>query len=62
VSRRTKAGWSDPVFFRAGGPIAGPQLGVSATDFILLFMNDDEVSSFVTGRTWAAAQNSIKEN
>jgi lipid-binding SYLF domain-containing protein len=47
VSRRTKAGWSDPVFFRAGGPSVGPQLGVSATDFILLFMNDDAVSGLM---------------
>ena len=47
VSRRTKAGWSDPVFFRAGGPSVGPQLGVSATDFILLFMNDDAVGGLM---------------
>ena len=47
VSRRTKAGWGDPVFFRAGGGSVGPQLGVSATDFVLLFMNDDAVSGLM---------------
>ena len=47
VSRRTNAGWSDPVFFRAGGPSVGPQLGVSATDLILLFMNDDAVGGLM---------------
>lgn len=44
VSRRTSQGWSDPVFFRAGGGSVGWQIGASATDFVLLFMNDDAVS------------------
>jgi len=44
VSRRTSNGWSDPVFFRAGGGSVGWQIGASATDFVLLFMNDDAVS------------------
>jgi len=47
VSRRTDAGWSDPVFFRAGGGSVGPQVGVSATDFVLLFMNDEAVSGLM---------------
>jgi lipid-binding SYLF domain-containing protein len=47
VSCRTNVGWSAPVFFRAGGPSVGPQLGVSATDFILLFMNDDAVGGLM---------------
>ena len=44
VSHRTNAGWSDPVFFRGGGGSLGPQIGASATDFVLLFMNDDAMS------------------
>jgi lipid-binding SYLF domain-containing protein len=44
VSRRTGQGWSDPVFFRAGGGSVGWQIGASSTDFVLLFMNDDAVS------------------
>lgn len=47
VSRRTSAGWSDPVFFRAGGGSVGPQIGVSATDIVLLFMNDDAVGGLM---------------
>lgn len=47
VSRRTKTGWSDPVYFRAGGASVGPQWGASATDFVLLFMNDDTVSGLM---------------
>ena len=35
------------MFFRAGGPSVGPQWGVSATDFVLLFMNDDAVSGLM---------------
>ena len=31
VSRRTSTGWSDPVFFRAGGGSVAWQIGVSAT-------------------------------
>jgi SH3 domain-containing YSC84-like protein 1 len=47
VSRRTSAGWTDPVFFRAGGGSVGPQIGTSATDFVLLFMNDDAVAELM---------------
>lgn len=45
VSRRTRSGWSDPVFFRAGGGSVGPQIGASATDIVLLFMNDEAVGA-----------------
>ena len=45
VSRRTRDGWSDPVFFRAGGGSFGPQFGASATDIVLLFMNDEAVAA-----------------
>ena len=41
VSRRSGAGWSQPVFFRAGAGSVGPQIGASATDFVLLFINDE---------------------
>lgn len=47
VSRRTSTGWSDPVFFRAGGGSVGPQWGASATDFVLLFMNDEAVGGLM---------------
>jgi SH3 domain-containing YSC84-like protein 1 len=47
VSRRTSAGWSDPVFFRAGGGSVGWQIGASATDFVLLFMNDEAMAGLM---------------
>jgi lipid-binding SYLF domain-containing protein len=47
VSRRTSAGWSNPVYFRAGGGSVGPQIGASATDIVLLFMNDDAVAGLM---------------
>jgi SH3 domain-containing YSC84-like protein 1 len=47
VSRRTRTGWSAPVFFRAGGGSVGPQVGASATDIVLLFMNDDAVDGLM---------------
>ena len=47
VSRRTSTGWSNPVFFRAGGGSVGPQIGASATDIVLLFMNDDAVGALM---------------
>jgi lipid-binding SYLF domain-containing protein len=47
VSRRTRAGWSDPVFFRAGGGSVGWQIGASATDFVLLFMNDEAMGGLM---------------
>ena len=59
VSRRTKAGWSAPVFFRAGGGSVGPQLGVSATDFVLLFMNDDAVGGLMKDRFELGAEAGI---
>ena len=43
VIRRSGGGWGDPVFFRAAGGSVGPQIGASATDFVLLFMNDDGI-------------------
>jgi lipid-binding SYLF domain-containing protein len=47
VSHRTSAGWSDPVFFRAGGGSVGWQIGATATDFVLLFMNDEAVAGLM---------------
>ena len=47
VIRRTDAGWSDPVFFRAAGGSVGLQIGASATDFVLLFMKDDAIGGLM---------------
>ena len=50
VSQRVGAAWSDPVFFRAGGPSVGPQVGASSTDIVLLLMNDDSVAGLMKDR------------
>jgi len=50
VSRRSNVGWSDPVFFRAGGPSVGPQIGASATDIVLVLMNDDAIAHLMKDR------------
>src|SRR5271169_4449659 len=50
VSRRTSAGWSDPVFFRAGGGSVGWQIGATATDFVLLFMNDEAMGGLMNDK------------
>src|SRR5271166_6877480 len=47
LTRRTSTGWSDPVFFRAGGGSVGPQIGASATDFVLLIMNDEAIQGLM---------------
>ena len=47
LSRRTSDGWSDPVYFRARGGSVGPQVGMSSTDIVLLFMNDDAVDGLM---------------
>ena len=59
VSRRTAVGWSDPVFFRAAGGSVGPQIGVSATDIVLLFMNDDALSGLMKDKFELGAEAGI---
>jgi lipid-binding SYLF domain-containing protein len=59
VSRRTSQGWSDPVFFRAGGGSVGWQIGGSATDFVLLFMNDDAVSNLMKDKFELGAEAAV---
>ena len=59
VSRRTRTGWSDPVFFRAGGGSLGPQVGASATDIVLLFMNDEAVSGLMKDKFELGAEAAV---
>jgi len=59
VSRRTSAGWSDPVFFRAGGGSFGPQVGASATDIVLLFMNDEAVAGLMKDKFELGAEAAV---
>jgi SH3 domain-containing YSC84-like protein 1 len=59
VSRRTSTGWSDPVFFRAGGGSVGWQIGATATDFVLLFMNDEAMAGLTKDRFELGAEAGI---
>jgi SH3 domain-containing YSC84-like protein 1 len=59
VSRRTRSGWSDPVFFRAGGGSVGPQVGASATDIVLLFMNDEAVGGLMKDKFELGAEAAV---
>jgi len=59
VSRRTSTGWSDPVFFRAGGGSVGPQIGASATDIVLLFMNDEAVGNLLKDKFELGAEAAV---
>ena len=59
VSRRTSVGWSDPVFFRAGGGSVGWQIGASATDFVLLFMNDEAMAGLMKDKFELGAEASV---
>lgn len=77
VARKTKNGWSSPVFYNIGGASFGAQIGAKKTDYIMLFMNegalqdllDDKVEfegnlSFAAGpvgRTVAAGTNATLE-
>ena len=59
VSRRRRSGWSDPVLFRAGGGSFGPQVGASATDIVLLFMNDEAVGGLMKDKFELGAEAAI---
>ena len=59
LSRRTRSGWSDPVFFRAGGGSVGPQVGASATDIVLLFMNDEAVGGLMKDKFELGAEAAV---
>ena len=54
VSRRSTAGWSDPVFFRAGGGSVGPQFGASERWF-LTSAALDTANTFITNSFLHAA-------
>src|SRR5262249_20649545 len=50
ASCRTEAGWSDPAFFDLKGGSIGLQIGAQATDFVLLFMNDNGLKSLLKSK------------
>jgi lipid-binding SYLF domain-containing protein len=48
ASCRTGRGWSAPAFFNLGGASFGLQIGAQSTDFVMLFMNKDGMSSLLS--------------
>jgi lipid-binding SYLF domain-containing protein len=50
ASCRTANGWSAPAFFDLKGGSFGLQIGVQATDFVLLFMNDRGINSLLSDK------------
>lgn len=50
ASCRTSAGWSDPAYFDLKGGSIGLQIGAQATDFVLLFMNDNGLKSLLKSK------------
>src|SRR5262249_12699030 len=50
ASCRTTGGWSAPAFFNLGGGRFGLQIGVEATDFVFLFMNQNGMNSLLSSK------------
>jgi lipid-binding SYLF domain-containing protein len=50
ASCRTASGWSDPAYFDLKGGSVGLQIGAQATDFVLLFMNDNGLKSLLKSK------------
>jgi len=48
--RTTNGSWSAPAYFTIGGGSFGLQIGASATDLILLFMNKDGLNSLLSDK------------
>src|SRR5215813_158954 len=50
ASCRVQNGWSDPAYFDLKGGSFGLQIGAQATDFVLVFMNDDGMRSLLKSK------------
>jgi len=60
VSQRTANGkWSAPAFIEIGGGSFGLQLGVEASDLVLVFTNDEGVKSLLKGKVKLGADASV---
>jgi lipid-binding SYLF domain-containing protein len=56
MAQRTASGkWSTPAFVEIGGGSFGLQLGVEATDLVLVFMNDEGIKSLLEGKVTLGA-------
>jgi lipid-binding SYLF domain-containing protein len=59
VSCRTPSGWSAPAYFNLGGGSFGFQIGVQATDLVMLFMDANGVNSLVGSKLELGADASV---
>ncbi|MGH9841672.1 MAG: lipid-binding SYLF domain-containing protein [Blastocatellia bacterium] len=50
ASCRIRGGWSAPAYFNMKGGSFGLQIGAQATDFVLLFMNEDGMKSLLKSK------------
>jgi lipid-binding SYLF domain-containing protein len=49
ITVRTPNGWSAPVFYKMKGGSFGWQLGVTSTDYLLIFMSQDSIRDMAGG-------------
>jgi lipid-binding SYLF domain-containing protein len=59
VCRNSRGGWGDPVFVMVGGGSFGPQIGISSTDIVMLFMNDHAASRLLSDKFSLGADASV---
>jgi lipid-binding SYLF domain-containing protein len=59
ASCRTPSGWSAPAYFNLGGGSFGFQIGVEATDVIMLFMTSDGMNSLLGNKFELGADASV---
>jgi SH3 domain-containing YSC84-like protein 1 len=50
VSCRTGNGWSAPAYLDMAGGSVGAQIGVQATDYVLMFMTENGINSLLSGK------------
>lgn len=59
ISRRVRGGWGAPAFFNLGGGSVGLQIGVSSTDYVLLFMNTGAVEGLLGDKFEIGGEGSV---
>jgi lipid-binding SYLF domain-containing protein len=59
ASCRTANGWSAPAYFKLGGASFGFQIGVEASDLVMLFMSDDGIDSLLRSKIELGADASV---
>ena len=50
VCRKRDGGWGDPVFIGIAGGSFGPQIGISSTDIVMLFMNEHAAARLLSDK------------